>query len=611
MLNTILQAVLQWLLLLLLAQLVATSPFNFSTHQGPDQRRAGILGAAAQLDETQEILGSHTVSNEWNQLAKITSATFRCDWDNPVSVYIEQKVRFWPQIKNTGTKTWDRATLESPDLGQWKVSNTWGQVGCDRKNRTNVHCSKSGLKPGAAWTNVAFDLRLDDGDDDSTIDIPLNLTTYVGNNVEDQLQCIIHWVVRKPAVYHQGQPSSFPQSRTILLEPTVDAEEERQRLHQWFKYSDFQSTGFYLNPKSPLRVSVGYLDAESPKPQVMVGTPDLVNPAHTGENLPSLEWLNLLNNGDNEVVSTYGGILYLRYSYKKGETLPQTVTVELKESDAATPIVFFESGKTSSDAWTDMLSVNEIPFVEAVGKRVAVTGLAAHAKELADQGQDPDALLEAYEDIFVVEDTMSALDPNASDHRDQPSPLGPFIVEARNSHPTHATTYRVESWGMYHENGHLRQHIQTWSPNPLFTEVTNNIYSLACEREFNPPGYSHDPGRDWNNVKNYLKKPDAEKDLNDLSVWGRLVLFEQLRVVFGNEYLYNLHHQSRRSPDLETFGDKIHFLITTVSNGVDLNLADYFTRWGFKLEDRTIDHLKIHPEPTDDYTTVPVYGRDN
>ncbi|KAL4961692.1 peptidase M60-like family-domain-containing protein [Aspergillus stella-maris] len=599
------------------------SNLRSSTHQDSDRHKA-----RAQFDQSQDILQDPNENEASYQPPTAASAEFNCQPHDSI-LYVDGKIKIWPTVKNTGSKTWERAIIESPDIEYWDMTIVWAQDGCVGKNKPSVRCTKENIQPGGSTGGYTeFELLLNSGDDGATINIPLNLTTYVDNEIEDQVQCNLRFVVRKPAVYRQSQADSFPQSRRLILDPTPDAEDERLRLQQNYKYSDFQSTGFYLNPNSPLTLTVSSLAPNSPRPQVMVGTPDLVNPNHTNEYLPYLEWLNMLDNGDNEVASKLGGILYIRYSHKLSEPPPEPVTVELAESDAAPPLLFFEKGKTTKAAWKDMLRVNEIPFVEIVGKRVTVTGLAASVKKFADQGQDPNALLAAYEDIFMVEDTISALETNASDPRDRPSPLGPFIVESKNSAPIHTTSYRIgyqtqdnmdiwwepslrKSWGMYHELGHFHQHPQTWSPKPLFGEVTVNIFSLACKRQFDPPGVSHNPAGDWTAAKEYLAKPDAEKDLHQINEWRRLVMFEQLRVVLGDAYLLHLHRESRRAPDQRTDANKIHFLITKVSEGAQLNLAAYFTKWGLKLEQRTIDAIKGYPKPYDDYTTVPVYGQEN
>ncbi|KAL4900753.1 peptidase M60-like family-domain-containing protein [Aspergillus multicolor] len=148
-----------------------------------------------------------------------------------------------------------------------------------------------------------------------------------------------------------------------------------------------------------------------------------------------------MNNGENEVVSKLGGILYLRYSCRSSERPSPQIKVEWSDSEATPPIPYFQEGKTTDAQWKKMLEVTDIPFAELSGKRVIVTGLAAHAKIQADRGQSRQELLDTYAEMLDVQDAFSTLSHNAPDPRDRPSPLRLLVVETvRGDNPTSSTT---------------------------------------------------------------------------------------------------------------------------------------------------------------------------
>ncbi|KAL4900752.1 hypothetical protein BDW74DRAFT_182582 [Aspergillus multicolor] len=137
-------------------------------------------------------------------------------------------------------------------------------------------------------------------------------------------------------------------------------------------------------------------------------------------------------------------------------------------------------------------------------------------------------------------------------------------------------------------------------------EVTVKIYSLASKRHFLPPPSR--PASEWNEAKKYLALPDEKRVYDKASFMTALVMWEQLRVVFGNELFLYLHYLSRRTEDQNDDSDKRHFFATRTAKYVNLDLSDYFARWGLGLEQRTIDEMKTLPKPSKDYSKVSVYG---
>lgn len=552
--------------------------------------------------------------------------------------YQGQEQPIWPEVWNNGSCKADKLVLESPDLGPWYLSITESDCPGTSEGSPKILGEWIDVEPDFHdWFKIT--LKLGSFSPDVQIDIPLTLTSYVkepdtGELTESDRTTFTHrWTTRITPAYKQSDESKFPQPRTITVSALPTAEDERVRLKQDYVWADFEPTGFYLNPNAPLAVRVAgdaYLDGAGPKPEILVGTPALVHPVHTNDEMPgqlNQQPSQPLNYGSNTVSSPLGGILYIRYNHAAGQALPPPVTVTFVEGDAVKPFPLFRPGITTNDEWKAMLHATEVPFAELAGKRVLITGLAAQAKIYADKGQDPQALLDTYEGIIAAQDSISGLSASAADPRDRPSPLRPMVVEAKSSFYPNAWPYRAaipsvdheelwwqpqvcQSWMVWHELGHHRQHGGTWSWDAM-GEATVNIYSLAARRLVpNIPSetVTHGTIEEWNEAKDFLSQEAAQRDFDTAEYFTQLAFFEQLRVAFGDGFYHRLHTISRSAEDLEDDADKKHNFMTLAAEITKQNLAAYFTKWGLKPEQRTIDEMSRQPSATQDYAALPVYG---
>lgn len=161
-----------------------------------------------------------------------------------------------------------------------------------------------------------------------------------------------------------------------------------------------------------------------------------------------------------------------------------------------------------------------------------------------------------------------------------------------------------QSWKVWHELGNQRQHVKTWSWAAL-SEVTANIYSLAAHRVFpNILGntFKHVSDEKWDDVKAYLAEDDKDFSTDDYFI--TLVMFEKLRVAFGDGFYCQLHARSRAAAEQANDADKKHFFMTQAAQIAQKNLGTYFKQWGLKPELRTIDEMGKQPDPTEDYRST-------
>lgn len=222
-------------------------------------------------------------------------------------------------------------------------------------------------------------------------------------------------------------------------------------------------------------------------------------------------------------------------------------------------------------------------------------------------------------------DAISGLDANAPDARDRPSPLRPIVVWAKRVGGLIADAWdnrvaiRVPPAGimwdqsllatsavMWHELGHQRQHTATWSWGAM-GEITVGIYALAARRLFPFVPDDEVTVQKWYDAKASLTRGIQNFDDNDNRDVTRLIMFEQLRVVFGDGFYHELHRRSRRDPGQSGDAAKKHYFMTQAAEIAQTDLGAFFTKWGLRPEQRTMDDMAKQPETTEDYTTRPVF----
>ncbi|MDO6407418.1 M60 family metallopeptidase [Pantoea phytobeneficialis] len=118
----------------------------------------------------------------------------------------------------------------------------------------------------------------------------------------------------------------------------------------------------------------------------------------------------------------------------------------------------------------------------------------------------------------------------------------------------------------------------------------------------------------WPRAIKFLKKTVAQKDYNqdaELGYEGRLMMFHQLWLAYGDNFYQTLHRHYRVSaPDLPTDAEKINSFIINASIYSGYNLASFFTTWGLMPKDPNayntlmaeLNALKLPDTRIDPYT---------
>ncbi|MFC7308909.1 M60 family metallopeptidase [Streptomyces monticola] len=409
----------------------------------------------------------------------------------------------------------------------------------------------------------------------------------------------------KPAPVYPAptDPSVFPQSRTATWHPLPSAKAEQERLGRWHKWPEYRPTGFHLNAGQDLTVDVRQTEPGDPLPQLVIGNHALIDTTEPGTDLPEPRTYDL-KPGKNTINDYRGGPVNYRYVDDRPNPQEHPVTVTLGEE--AHPMPYYELGRTTGKQWRAMLAAATSPYAQLASKRVHLTVKSETAREHATADQDE--LLRTYDTLSEAEDAISNVggrDPGAA----AASQLPQQIVEFRTGGTANAADHRVawptdwgsgelltadglkKSWGLWHELGHQRQMAKwTWR---AMQEQTVNIYSLAADRRLPGTQSAHATPAEWKLALEYLELPDAERDFDAAGGgtmqgskyhFGRFAMFEQLRVLFGDDFYQRLHAAARPAT-MAAAGDdaaRKRFFMVEASRAAGRDLTAYFTAWGLR-----------------------------
>ena len=376
-------------------------------------------------------------------------------------------------------------------------------------------------------------------------------------------------------------PSAGYESKRLLNTPTPD----------------FRVTGLYAPPGAVLTVKVeGSKTASYENLQLLVGTYSRYN---NGGRDPTSYGLTLGTN--TFVVGNFGGLVYIKYTVygKPDPNNLHPLTFTFQQGFVRTPS--YVLGKTTNADWKNQLSTfTSTPDVVMQSKRSFMVFSRANALEWQDNDQD--LVLNTADKILDAESAISGLDDLSETHRRN---TNQFLLTQAEDGWMYATNFRTaysagaakyaftpritgsgtdsgNAWGIWHELGHLHQQPWTWG---ALGEVTVNIYSLAAERSLNVTPARMVSDKTWPKVLTYLEKTDANKNFNDSSVdvFLRLGMFQQLWLVYGDNFFQQLHRQTREEKPI--MGDdeaKMRYFMLKASKISGKDLTGFFKKWGLK-----------------------------
>ncbi|WP_316819213.1 M60 family metallopeptidase [Pedobacter nyackensis] len=420
---------------------------------------------------------------------------------------------------------------------------------------------------------------------------------------------------QKPDPIAPVVPDKVQDVASLEFKELTSADLERSRLQLNWLATDFSATGLYIPPTAKVKVNVE-LKAGSRAPLMLIGTYSRYGKWNSE---PKAVQLKL---GLNEFQNPGEGLVWIRYTT---DQVPNGIA-KVSFSGDFKKVPHFIGGKTTNAEWQSMLlKYTEAPDVILEGEKCYIVVSRKNAVTYSDDDQS--ALVKKIAEVITIQDDYSGLDgstaldkPNVhqkyllTEHED--ASLYYFAYHYRTAYIGYDVQYILrsaaisDSWGLWHELGHVHQHTWTWG---TITEVSVNIYSLAVQRVMAPNKHRLAEGGIWGYAAAYLAKPNAGKDFNnDTSVgvesgWVRLCMFEQLRLAFGDDFYPKLLKKTRK--DKREFANdiqKMDYFMLSACEVSGKDLSTFFRKWGLNTSSSiysTIGDLKL-PQPAQDITLL-------
>jgi len=415
----------------------------------------------------------------------------------------------------------------------------------------------------------------------------LVIATSVGcsgdhSDLEDENRAFVYAITEKPTAY-----------------------QEADRLGIWYPASDFEPLGLYLTPNRPIEIHVENTQGNS-QPKLLVGTYS----RYTYADVPTVYELAA---GSNTIADPEGGLLYLQFVTEETPSAEAQVTIR-----GASPIPSYVLGESTHEEWLHDLKTLSYEDVQFISNKTMV--VVSKAAALQYQDEDQDFMLTTLDRISDTADYISGVDGSSDLHKPNAHKIlltelaeedVDFMLAAEEYRivvPTESIRFIMDpdfassaSWGLWHEMGHHRQALN-WDWNEV-DEVTVNIYSLACLYEFDGTITWLKGSEVWDVLADYFKTPIEERHFNsDQTIGGngRLAMFRQLWMAFGDEFYIKLHQLAREdnaktepriaARDLDSENQMANFMVFA-SQASGCNLTNFFREWGFVLPQDDFDVL--------------------
>ena len=178
-----------------------------------------------------------------------------------------------------------------------------------------------------------------------------------------------------------------------------------------------------------------------------------------------------------------------------------------------------------------------------------------------------------------------------------------YFIGMKRDNYTDLTEKLKTEWGIWHETGHTHQQ-RSWTWDSI-GEISVNLFSLYVQEKYGRPStlaqvqggetltnfekarkYIADPN------KNYLVS-NEDADYNEL--FSKLVMFHQLKSVYGWDAFKKLHQYFRQKPYVdiedETDADMANKFIYAMCSITKNNLIPFFKKWGLATNTATAKRI--------------------
>ncbi len=368
--------------------------------------------------------------------------------------------------------------------------------------------------------------------------------------------------------------------------------------------SAFRPTGFFVNANTTLTIKTNHIPS-APLANgtngiyAYIGQWDAWADLNGGADLAPVKYN--ISSDVTQITPTISGMLYF-----SNESLSD-VTINSVSGAGLVQVPTFTRDKTTVSDFIAQTQASSLPMVEIVGKNVFVTiQKSLVMKAIAKTGlADLNERTQKIDQWVDIANKVWGLDPSYDGAAHKYGQMVNFVARDLPNDTTYANapTKRIrlwqsasmdiltadltKMWGLPHEIGHTFQTPgYTWNG---LGEVTVNLLPMTMLDVY---GLPYRAGV-IDAVKSYFSTvPIESRDFNAMSsVFGKLGMFWQLRMAFGNNF-YPWLSQAYRVLSSEsipvTSADKEQQFMFMASKISQRNLVNFFKFWGIKISDDTI-----------------------
>lgn len=385
-------------------------------------------------------------------------------------------------------------------------------------------------------------------------------------------------------------------SSEVLVHGLGSAAEAQARELRSYRHSDLQPTGRFVRKGQHVVVTV---PDGAPAMSVRVG----LYGTHEGLEGSSLSSARATPVGTTEFDADRDGMVFAQSTAPDGSAV-----VEIAGGDAVPTFVL---GQTTNESFRRQLSeAPDAPMFELVSGRVFGDFQRRSRASLTD---DVERLMQDWDDVVSITDEMHGLRDDFAG-RSWKAPHRVYIASPDTSggyaNAAHERiTFQVgtgaagealggnakDKWGLWHEVGHTYQTpAYNWSGQG---EVAVNISSIEVANRL---GVSARLDGSEKAVRSFFAKPVEERRYTSADLWVRLLMYDQLRRAFGDQFYPRLNRELRTALALQEASTpdnqaKIDLFAGTAARVADRDLTPFFREWGLPVGDDVEREMATRP----------------
>jgi hypothetical protein len=399
--------------------------------------------------------------------------------------------------------------------------------------------------------------------------------------------------------------------KEYVLKSMTDGNIEANRTHRMI-LCDYQPSGLYVRRGEKITLNVSNLNQNYNLSSMIGFKPMWGNRNRTQE--------NNLRNGANTVTAIQDGILSFIFVKRAGyDTNPTTVNVKVTGGKA---FPLYKLNRSNLLNWqNDLKIMTDAPFVQLVSDKVLIT--IPYKDYLKRPIRNLAASFQTIHQVIDWEDELAGFDNSSPENMRTNNRINYLIdlystPKEAESYYMYASNYFIgmkrdnyadltekldREWGIWHETGHTHQQ-NSWTWGSI-GEISVNLFSLFVQEKFGLPTRLNtieggERETTFNKARKYIANPNKnylqenEHDYNEL--FSKLVMFHQLKSVYGWDSIKKLHQYFRKQPfvydENETDQDQANKFVYAMCLITKNNLVPFFKKWGLNVDSVTAAKIK-------------------